>query len=99
MFDSQPDDSQSNDDRDAQRLTRRVFLATGVAAMGGVALLTIRHPPRAFADDVPAHPSGPVVIVLFSNDGKRLQKVKMARVVKSTSEWQSQLPPNVYDIT
>jgi len=97
MFDSQFD-SQSVDDRDAQRLTRRVFLATGIAAMGGVALLTLRHPHRAFADDVPAHPGEPVVVVLFSDDGKRLQKVKMAKVMKSASEWQSQLPPNVYDI-
>jgi peptide-methionine (R)-S-oxide reductase len=98
MFDSEPADSQSNDDRDAQLVTRRVFLVTGIAAMGGVALLTLRHPHRALANDVPAHPAGPVVVVLFSDDGKRLQKVKMAKVVKSASEWQSQLSPNVYDI-
>jgi peptide-methionine (R)-S-oxide reductase len=90
-------DSEAVDDRDAQRVTRRVFLATGIAAMGGVALLTI-HPHGAFAHDVPAHPSGPVVVVLFSDDGKRLQKVKMAKVVKDAGEWQKQLPANVYDI-
>ena len=93
MFESEP-----ADDRDAHLVTRRVFLATGIAAMGGVALLTLRHPHRAFADDLPAHPGEPVVVVLFSDDGKRLQKVKMAKVVKSASEWQSQLSPNVYDI-
>src|ERR1700755_2307894 len=93
MFESEP-----ADDRDAQLVTRRGFLATGIAAMGGAALLTLRHPPRAFADDVRAHPAEPVVVVLFSDDGKRLQKVKMAKVVKSASEWQSQLPPNVYAI-
>jgi peptide-methionine (R)-S-oxide reductase len=92
MFESQP-----TDDPSSQRVTRRVFLSTGIAAVGG-ALLTLRHPHRAFADDEPSHPGEPVVIVLFSDEGKRLRKVTMPKVVKSTSEWQKQLPPNVYDI-
>lgn len=93
VFDSQP-----ANDRNAQRVTRRVFLSTAIAAAGGVALLTIRHPHRAFADDAPSHPAGPVVIVLFSDEGKRLQKVTIAKIVRSADEWQKQLPPNVYDI-
>jgi peptide-methionine (R)-S-oxide reductase len=93
MFDSQP-----ANDRSSQRVTRRVFLSTAIAAVGGVALLTLRHPHRAFADDVPSHPGKPVVIVLFSDDGKRLRKVTMPKVLKSASEWQRQLSPNVYDI-
>ena len=92
MFESQP-----ANDPNAQRVTRRVFLSTEIAAVG-VALLSLRHPYHALAEDQPTHPGEPVVIVLFSDDGKRLRKVTMPKVVKSTSEWQKELPPNVYDI-
>ena len=92
MFKSQP-----SRDPSSQRVTRRIFLSTGIAAVGA-ALLSLRHPHHALADDEPPHPGEPVVIVLFSDDGKRLRKVTMPKVVKSTSEWQKQLPPNVYDI-
>ena len=81
MFDSKP-----ANDQDSQRVTRRVFLATAVAAAGGVGLLAIRHPHLALAADVPPHASGPVVVVLFSDNGKRLQKTTIAKVVKSTSD-------------
>jgi peptide-methionine (R)-S-oxide reductase len=94
MFDSKP-----TSDQDSQRVTRRVFLATAVAAAGCVGLLAIRHPHLALAADVPPHASGPVVVVLFSDNGKRLQKTTIAKVVKSTSDWQKQLSRNVYDIT
>jgi hypothetical protein len=60
MFDSEP-----ANDRNSQRVTRRVFLSTSIAAASGVALLTVRHPHPAFADDVPSHPGEPVAIVLF----------------------------------
>lgn len=93
MFESKP-----ANDRDAQRVTRRVFLSTAATAACGVGLLTLRRPHRALADDVPPHPAGPVVVVLFSDDGKRLKKVTLAKVVKSASDWQKQLSPNVYDI-
>lgn len=91
-------DSQTDNDRGSQRVTRRVFLSTAAAAIGGVALFTVRHPHRAFADDASSQSGKPVVIVLFSDDGKRLRKVTMPKTMKSTSEWQKQLSPNVYDI-
>jgi peptide-methionine (R)-S-oxide reductase len=93
MFESKP-----ADDRDAQQVTRRVFFSAAIAAACGVGLLSIRHPRPALADDVPSHASGPVLVVLFSDDGKRLKKVTLAKVVKSASDWQKQLSPNVYDI-
>jgi peptide-methionine (R)-S-oxide reductase len=93
LFEPQP-----ANDPGAPRVTRRVFLSTLMAAAGGVALLTIRHPRGAFAGDATSSPGGPVVIVLFSDDGKRLRKVTTPKIVKTASEWQKQLPPNVYDI-
>src|ERR1700753_774892 len=83
---------------DAQRVTRRVFLSTAVAAACGVGLLSIRRPSRALANDVPSHPDAPVLVVLLSDDGKRLRKVTMDKVVKSAADWQKQLSPSVYDI-
>jgi peptide-methionine (R)-S-oxide reductase len=93
MFEGKP-----ANDRDAQRVTRRVFLSTAITAACGVGLLSIRRPHQALADDVPSHASGPVLVVLFSDDGKRLRKATVAKVVKSASDWQKQLSPNVYDI-
>jgi peptide-methionine (R)-S-oxide reductase len=93
MFKEKPDNEQ-----ESQRVTRRVFLSTAVAAACGVGLLSLRRPSRALANDVPSHPAGPVLVVLFSDDGKRLKKVTMEKVVKSAADWQKQLSPNVYDI-
>jgi peptide-methionine (R)-S-oxide reductase len=94
MFDSEPAEEQAS-----LRVTRRVFLSTAIAAACGVGLLTIRRPHQALADDVPSQPAKPVVVFLFSDDGKRLKKATMPKIVKSAADWQKQLPPNAYDIT
>jgi peptide-methionine (R)-S-oxide reductase len=91
-------DSHLTDDPSSQRATRRAFLSAAIAAAGGVALFGFRRPYRVSADDAPSAPGQPVVVVLFSDDGKRLKKMTMAKVVKSADEWQKQLSPNVYDI-
>lgn len=83
---------------DSDRVTRRIFLSTAIAAACGAGLLAIRRPHQALADDETPHAAGPVLVVLFSDDEKRLNKVTLAKVVKSASDWQKQLPPNAYDI-
>ena len=40
-----------------------------------------------------------VTIVLFSDSGKRLNKVSVPRVIKTAAEWHRQLPSGVFDIT
>ncbi len=47
----------------------------------------------------PADKSGQVKIVQFSDDGKRLKTVHVAKVVKTEAEWQKQLTPAAFDIT
>jgi hypothetical protein len=91
-------DSRSATDQASQRVTRRVFLFTAIAAAGGMALLTLRRPHQAFADNTVPNSAEPVVVVLFSDDGKRLRKVTMPKVAKSAGDWQKQLSPNTYDI-
>jgi peptide-methionine (R)-S-oxide reductase len=78
-------------------LRRRVFLASMGAALGG-ALLWRWRKPYVVAVAAKAEP-GEVTIVQFSDDGKRLAKVKIAKVVKTEEEWRKQLPPGVFEIT
>jgi peptide-methionine (R)-S-oxide reductase len=78
-------------------LGRRLFLAGAGAALGGAALFSLRRPRviEAAARTEPAE----VTIVQFSDDGKQLAKVKVARVVKTEAEWRKQLPSGVFEIT
>ena len=53
----------------------------------------------ASAARTPGSKSGPVRIVLFSDDGKRLETVTLAKVVKTDSEWRKLLNPEQYSVT
>jgi peptide-methionine (R)-S-oxide reductase len=78
-------------------LGRRLFLSGVGAALGGAALFSLRRPHviAAAAKTEPAE----VTIVQFSDDGKRLGTVKIARVVKTEEEWRKELPSGVFEIT
>jgi peptide-methionine (R)-S-oxide reductase len=84
-------------DRGEVNVGRRVFLSSVGAALGGVALWSLRRP-RVIEAATKTEPAE-VTIVQFSDAGKRLEKVKIARVVKSEAEWRKQLPPGVFEIT
>ena len=90
MFETNRGDSEVN-------VGRRVFLSGVGAALGGVALWSLRRPRviEAASKTEPAE----VTIVQFSDAGKRLAKVKIARVVKTEDEWRKQLPSGVFEIT
>jgi peptide-methionine (R)-S-oxide reductase len=82
------------------KLGRREFIALAASASLGYAYWSLRHPKLVAAlASQPADKSGLVKIVQFSDDGKRLQTVKIARVVKTDAEWQKQLTPAAFDIT
>jgi peptide-methionine (R)-S-oxide reductase len=76
---------------------RRLFLAGIGAALGG-ALLWKWRKPYVIAVAAKTEP-GEVTIVQFSDAGKRLAKVKIAKVVKSEDEWRKQLVPGAFEIT
>jgi peptide-methionine (R)-S-oxide reductase len=85
-------------DREGEvNLGRRLFLSGVGAALGGAALFSLRRP-HVVAEAAKTEPAE-VTIVQFSDAGKRLAKVKIARVVKSEQEWAKQLPPGVFEIT
>jgi peptide-methionine (R)-S-oxide reductase len=82
------------------KVGRREFIAATAAAGLTFAYGWLRRPKlvEAIASQ-PADKSGPVKIVQFSDDGKRLQTVSVAKVVKTEAEWRKQLTPAAFDIT
>jgi peptide-methionine (R)-S-oxide reductase len=78
-------------------VSRRVFLASAAAALGGALLWSWRKPHTIVA--AAKTEPGVVTIVQFSDAGKRLAKVKIAKVVKTEDEWRKQLPSGVFEIT
>jgi peptide-methionine (R)-S-oxide reductase len=90
-------DSVNRSDKSETNVGRRVFLASIGAALGG-ALLWKWRKPYVIAVEAKAEP-GEVTVVQFSDDGKRLAKVKIAKVAKSEEEWRRQLSPGAFEIT
>jgi peptide-methionine (R)-S-oxide reductase len=77
------------------RYTRRVVLIGGLLVGADLAIVT-----RAIAGPLsgPA-PSASVVIENFSDDGKSLGLVTIARMVKTDAEWRQQLSPLSFQVT
>jgi peptide-methionine (R)-S-oxide reductase len=82
-------------------LTRRgLIFGAATAAAYGMLLGVQRVCLSAFADDTtPEDTPGPVKIVKFTDDGRNLGLVTLAKVKKSVTEWKKQLTPLQYDIT
>jgi peptide-methionine (R)-S-oxide reductase len=82
------------------RLSRRAFVAMAAGACGTAALWSLHRfslpAVKASASNVTA---GPVTIVQFSADGKRIGKVTVPRTIKSEAEWKQQLSPISFEVT
>ncbi len=90
-------DSVSGSDKGETNVGRRALLA-GIGAVVGGALLWKWRKPYVIAVAAKGEP-GEVTIVQFSDEGKRLGKVKIAKVVKTEEEWRRQLSPGAFEIT
>lgn len=84
-------------DRNARRIQRRTFLTLFSSAVVGSFVWSLRRPQMVAAATkvVP----GEVTVVEFSDDGKRLRKVHVPKVVKSEEEWKKMLSANAFNIT
>jgi len=92
-------DSDLAQDGESRKMTRRVFLAGGAMAVGGLALYSMRRMPEVEASGSGRGTPGMVTIVDFSDDGKNLGKQTVPKVVKTDAEWKAQLSRNAFDIT
>jgi peptide-methionine (R)-S-oxide reductase len=91
---------ESDDEQDATKLEkRRAFLTLVASAVAGGVLWSLRAPVVRGAAPTARGTPGEVTIVQFSDDGKRLQKVRVAKVVKSEEDWKKMLSPLAFDIT
>ena len=75
---------------------RRAFLTSSTLALAALALGCTRE---GVAAAKPAAKSGPVALVEFGNDGKRLRTVSVPRVIKTDQAWRQQLSPAAYSVT
>jgi peptide-methionine (R)-S-oxide reductase len=84
-------------DKNARKMQRRTFLALSATAVGGMVLGSLRTPEivAAAVENVP----GEATIVEFSDNGKKLRKIRVPKVVKTQAEWKKLLSPNAFDIT
>jgi len=84
-------------DKNARKMQRRTFLAVSATAVGAMALVSMRTPGivAAAVENVPEE----TTIVEFSDDGKKLRKIRVPKVVKTQGEWKKLLSPNAFDIT
>ena len=91
---------ESDDEQDTTKLEkRRTFLTLAASAVAGGVLWSLRTPVVLGAAHTARGTPGEVTIVQFSDDGKRLQKVRVAKVVKSEEDWKKMLSPLAFDIT
>ena len=88
---------ESDLDKNERKMQRRTFLALSASAVGGIVLGSLRTAGMVAAsvENVP----GEATIVEFSDDGKKLRKVRVPKVVKTEAEWKKLLSPNAFDIT
>ncbi|HTU41743.1 MAG TPA: peptide-methionine (R)-S-oxide reductase MsrB [Candidatus Aquilonibacter sp.] len=86
-----------SEDVDERTTHRRQFLLGAGATIGGALLVhwALPHPVIAAAKVEP----GEVTIVQFSDDGKPLGRIKIAKVVKTEDEWRKQLSRGAFEIT
>src|SRR3981081_1736292 len=90
-------------ERDAAvNLRRGAFLGASAAAVAGAAAWSLWKSPliaAAPAGSDAGSKESEVTIVQFSDAGKRLQKVRVPKVVKSDAEWRQHLGREAFEVT
>src|SRR5678815_4688342 len=93
-------DSDLGHDQSYEKLGRRAFLVSTASAVAGVVLWSLRKPSALEAAPAAAQGlPGEVTIVEFSDDGKKIKKERVPKVVKTEEEWKQQLSPASFAIT
>jgi peptide-methionine (R)-S-oxide reductase len=82
----------------APNLQRRAFITTSLVTVAGLALWQWKKSGVVEVANAAASEPSDITVVLFSDSGQRLKKVKVAKVIKTDAEWRKQLSGNAYDI-
>jgi peptide-methionine (R)-S-oxide reductase len=90
-------ESDSKHDRGPARMTRRSLLLRSASATAFIILRPLGKPGdmQAMPKDLPQQ----VVIVEFTDEGERIRKAGVPKVIKTDAEWQRQLSRNAFRIT
>jgi len=91
-------DSDMNLKSESFFVRRRAFLVGLASTLGGLFVWSWRRQP-VVAASAQGGPAQEVTVVQFSDEGQRLKKVRVPKVVKSEEEWRKQLSSNAFDIT
>ena len=89
----------SESDATTQNLTRRSFLVSTAAVLGGLYVWRSMNKTQSADTKLPNQKAEDVDIVEFSDSGERRGTVHVPKIVKSESEWRQQLSSNAFDIT
>lgn len=79
------------------KLPRRAFLVMP-AAFGGL-LAFLKQPERQLPDPAEQGTGAPVVLVLFTDEGRAEREAQVRRVSKSAEQWRRELPGNAFAVT
>ena len=91
-------DSDVGRDEQSRKMTRRWFVAGGVAVAASYAVLAMLRAPGVEASVSVHGMPGEVTIINFGNDGTNLGRQKVAKIVKTDGEWFRQLGKNSFQI-
>ncbi len=80
-------------------IQRRVFITTSLSTLAGLALWQWKRPAKLEAAMSASAVPKEITIALFSDKGELLKRASIAKVVKTSEQWRTQLSPNAYDIT
>ena len=78
---------------------RRRLVGGSILALAGLTLACSRSGAAAGAAPPTKGPVPSVTIVEFAKDGKRLNTVRVPKIVKSLDDWKKQLPPRSFYVT
>ena len=81
----------------ADSISRRVWLLAPFTLVAGVTWYLTRQ--RQLPNPAQEGSGAPVTIVLFSDEGQRLQTVQMRKIVKPLEQWRKELSPESFAVT
>jgi peptide-methionine (R)-S-oxide reductase len=82
----------------ASPINRRTFVRCAGSTLGAAVLASF-YRPFASAATADKDAGDMVTVIQYSPEGKKIGKVKLARVVKTEAEWQQQLSPISFEVT